>query len=113
MALPAPLRALMRHECIIEPYAGQDAYGVRVYGSASTETCRVVGQRKIVTDGTGKQVVSSIQVYLARDVVVDVRSRVTLPSGTFTGQSSQPPIISTGYFPDAISNGMSHSVVYL
>ena len=113
MALPKPLRAMMRHECVIEPYAGVDAYGARVYGSASTEPCRVVGQRKVVKDAAGKEVVSAITIYLARDVVVDVRSRVTLPSGTFTGQSSQPPIISTGYYPDAVAGGMSHSVIYL
>lgn len=113
MALPQPLRGMCRHTIVVEPYAGQDAYGVRVFGSATSYAARVVGQRKIVKDATGKEVVSTITCYIATDVIVDPRSRVTLPSGTFTGQSSQPPILSTGYLTDATSDGLTHSTVYL
>lgn len=113
MALPEPLRSMCRHNVIVEPYAGQDAYGVKVFSAGSTYKARVVGQRKIVKDATGKEVVSNVTVYVATDVVIDVRSRVTLPSGTFTGQSSQPPILSTGYFTAETSDGLSHSTLYL
>lgn len=104
---------MLRHTIVVEPYAGQDAYGVKVYGSATSYAARVVGGRKIVKDATGKEVVSNITCYIGTDVVIDPRSRVTLPSGTFTGQSSQPPILSTGYFTAETSDGLSHSTLFL
>lgn len=113
MALPEPLLSMCRHTVVVEPYAGTGAFGERVYGAATSEAARVVGQRKIVKDAAGKEVVSTITVYVARDVVIDPRSRVTLPAGTFTGHTSQPPIVSTGYFPDATADGLTHSTIYL
>ena len=114
MALPEPLRPMCRHTVVVEPYSGQDAYGVRVYGTATSYAARVVGGRKVVKDATGKEVVSQTQVYLASDTQIDVKSRVTLPSGNIlSGNTSQPPLITVSYHPDATSDGLSHSVLFL
>lgn len=114
MALPEPLRSMLRHTVVVEPYAGQDAYGVKVYGAATSYAARVVGGRKIVKDATGKEVVSQTQVYVGTDVQIDSKSRVTLPSGNIlSGNTSQPPLITVNYYPDASSDGLSHAVLYL
>lgn len=114
MAVPEPLRSMMRQSIIVEPYAGQDAYGVKVFGSATTYVARVVGGRKLVRDASGKEVVSMCQVWIASDSQIDIKSRVTLPSGSITtGNTSQPPIITANYYPDATTDGLSHSVIYL
>ncbi len=114
MALPEPLRSMCRNTVIVETYAGQDAYGVKVFGTATSYVARVVGQRKLVRDQSGKEVVSMTQVWIASDNQIDVKSRVTLPSGAITtGNTSQPPIISASYYPDATEGGLSHTVLFL
>lgn len=105
---------MCRHTVIVQPYAGQDAYGVRVYGSATSYVARVVGGRKVVRDATGSEVVSQTQVYIASDTQIDVKSKVTLPSGNIlSGNTSTPPLITVSYHPDASSDGLSHSVLFL
>ena len=105
---------MCRHTVVVEPYAGQDAYGVRVYGSATSYRARVVGERNVVRDATGAEVVSNTKVWIASDTQIDVKGRVTLPSGAIlSGNTSQPPILSVKYAPDATSDGLSHTTIFL
>lgn len=114
MALPSPLLGMCRHTMIVEPYAGSSASGAKAYSSGVTYSCRTVWKRTIVKNGQGMDVVSQGHSYVAADVQIDPKSRITLSSGSFpASNSSQPPIITVCYYPDATSNGLSHAVVYL
>lgn len=83
----------------IEPWLSEDMYGNETYDTGITYKARVVGKAKMVRDQKGNEVVSTHTVYLLSNVVVDTRSRVTLPAGY---PVSQPPIMSVGRYPDDI-----------
>lgn len=114
MTLPEPLKSMCRHTISVEPVSGTSSKGGKAYGDAVTYTARIVGKRQIVKNAEGIDVLSTTTIYVAHDVQIDPKSRVTLPAGSFpSGSSSQPPIQSVSHFPDEISDGLSYTALYL
>jgi len=87
----------------IEPFIGVNAYAEPQYGLPATYPAFVQRKTKLVRDRTGREVVSTAQMYLDGTVSVGVQDRITLPDG------SQPVILSVEVLPD--ETGATHHVV--
>ena len=113
MALPEPLLSMCRHTVTVESPASVSKYGVVTYSTdSSSYAARIVGKRRVVRNEEGNEVVSNHTIYVADDVQIDPRSRITL-SVVPSGCSSQPQILSTHYYPDDTEDGLSHAVIYV
>jgi hypothetical protein len=82
------VRTLMFQSVTIEPYVSDDVHGQAVYDTGVLYKSRVTYRPRKVVDFRGEDIVSSVQVRFADQIVVDPRSRITLPNG------SQPVILS-------------------
>jgi hypothetical protein len=93
-----------------------DAYGIVIYptstGHQTTYHCRIVDKPKVIRAADGSEVVTNAQIVLTEDVEIDPRSKITL-SRCPSGCSSQPQILWVGYYPDAVTSGLSHSTIYV
>ena len=98
----------MPHRIVIEPVDGRDAYGQLTYGAAQTYQARIVGKARLVRDFAGKEVASTITIYVAGAPDVRPEDRLTLPAGDFAVE--QPPILSAGRHWD--ETGLHHAVLY-
>ncbi len=88
----------------VESYLGNNAYGEPQYGTPVQCPAFVQRKIKLVRDRTGREVVSTAQVYLDGSVNVGVQDRITLPDG------NQPVILSVEALPDE-TGGTHHLVV--
>ncbi len=80
--IPSGALELMREVVLIEAWDGSmSADGKRTYSSAVPTKARIARKPTMIIDGQGREVQSSVQVYVDGDVEVDVQSRVTLPGG--------------------------------
>src|SRR5687767_10082199 len=99
MALPEPLKSMCRHTVRIEAFAGTNVSGARSYSTGNDYPARIVGKRQIVRANTGAEVVSNTTIYVATDIQIDPKSRLTLPSGSYpSANTSQPVILAVAYF---------------
>jgi len=90
MTFDATLTELMTDSITIEPFASQDADLKRSYGTAVTYANALVENHvENHMDGEGREFRSSVRVLIPERIAVDLRSRVTLPSGFVP---SQPPL---------------------
>lgn len=74
---------LLRHRVIVEPYAGDSAYGPR-YGPPVEVAALVAEKVRTVRSREGREVVSTAQIITAPDVDCPAESRITLPDGRIT-----------------------------
>jgi len=101
-----------------------DGYASKVYSPAATDTAksvraRVEPHKTIVKDVNGREVVSSIRVFLAPwstagtsdSINVGPSDLITLPSGFLLAGSSAPPIIAAYRTQD--EGGMHHNEVLI
>ena len=96
-----------------------DGYAVKTYGSAKTVRARIQPHKKIVKDSNGREVSSSIQLYMAPwstagtsdSVSVGPSDLITLPSGFLVAGSSAPPIIAAYACQD--ESGAHHNEVLI
>lgn len=84
MALPEELVALMHDEVTLEPVSGlPDRNNNFSYGAPVTVGCYLVRENKRALDRRGRELISTVQVFLANpDLVVTADDRLTLPDGT-------------------------------
>lgn len=90
MTFDETLNELLEDEITIEPWASQDVDLKPSYGAAVTYSKALVelhSERSI--DAEGREFRSSVRVIIPERVQVDLRSRVTLPSGFVP---NQPPL---------------------
>lgn len=90
MTFDATLTELMVDSITIEPWASQDADLKPTFGtSVSYPNALVELHSERYMDAEGREFQSSVRVLLPERLTIDLRSRVTLPSG-FVPQ--QPPL---------------------
>lgn len=106
MTFDSSLTALMEDTVTIEPYSSMTSEQVYSYGTAVTYAALVQRGVRRLRDATGREADSNVQVIIPDRVAVDVRSRITLPSG-FSPQT--PPIIAVEPLKGL---GLDHTVVY-
>ena len=101
------LRPLMPLTLTVETPAVTDNFGkVESWETAREIRCRIKNGNRLVRDRNGKEVVSSVQAWLAGVFGVTTADRYTMPS-PFT--PTNPVAISVGILPD--ENGVHHEVV--
>jgi len=71
------LQATIQHE----RYKSQDVNGDPTYGSKTARQAIVTHREVKVTDNTGVERISRMQVILLENIAVDTRDRITLPDG--------------------------------
>lgn len=108
MAIDPNLLSLMIESVTLQPYTGQDAYGVPTYGTGVSYAARVSLKNELVRAHDGREIASRGKVYVAMDTVPDVRSKLTLPSGY---QPTQPPILDVQ--PEQDELGLNHVVLVM
>jgi hypothetical protein len=82
MTFDPELHELMEDSITIEPWESQDADLKPTYGAAATYSKAIVElHEKRHTDSEGREFQSSVRVLLPGRLVIDKRSRVTLPEG--------------------------------
>lgn len=84
--------------------SSQSLYGVPTFGTDVAVLCRVEHSPRMVRTVDNREVVSSVRVYTAGPIDVDLTDRLTLPDG------SQPQIIRVDNAND--ETGPHHTVVY-
>lgn len=89
MTLDSTMLELMADTVTIEPFVSMSGSQAYSYGAAVTYNAQVLPYSEQITDAQGRQWKSMARVIIPDRVAVDVRSRITLPTG-FTPQ--QPPI---------------------
>ncbi len=94
---------LMPDTVTIRPAGVDDGMGNVTVGAPFTARCRIKGQHKLVKDDSGKETMSTVQVWLAGVFGVKREDEVTLPS-RFSPQ--KPPIITVVEITD--ENGPHH-----
>lgn len=90
MAMDSTMLSLMEDSITIEPYTSSDQKQAPVYGAAVTYQAQVLPWAERVIGPGGREVRSTARVIIPDRVAVDIRSRITLPTG-FSPQ--QPPIL--------------------
>lgn len=96
--------AWFKQTVTIEPFIGVNAYAEPQYGVPVQYSAFVQRKTKLVRDRTGREVVSTAQVYLDGTVNIGVQDRITLPDG------SQPIVLSVEVLPDE-TGAIHHRVV--
>lgn len=71
----------MPHQVTWEARTGVDLHGAPSYAGAQALPCRVVYRQQLVLDDKGQQRMSSVTIYLKDAAGVNLRDRITLPSG--------------------------------
>lgn len=90
MSFDPSLEDLLFETVTIEPFSSySNAQQTPAYGTSVTYLAQVLPFTQRQVDRQGKEFVSTARVVIPQRVAVDVRDRITLPSG-FTPQ--QPPI---------------------
>ncbi len=80
--MPAGALELMREVVLLEAWDGSlAADGKRTYSAAAATKARIARKPTMIIDSQGREMQSSVQVYVDGDVEVEVTSRVTLPGG--------------------------------
>lgn len=106
MTFDSSLTALLEDTVTIEPFSSMTQAQVYSYGASVSYAALVQrGVRRVVT-ANGREADSNVQVIIPDRVAVDVRSRITLPSG-FVPQT--PPILAVEPLKGL---GMDHTVVF-
>ncbi len=88
--LDPQIKAWLNQEAIIEPFIKNDGRGKPTYGDARTLACYISGERKMVRDAQGQEVVSMESLFFeGTSEAQAIRSvdRITMPDG------KRPPII--------------------
>ena len=93
MTLDPTLVSLMNDTITVEPYTGQSQSQAPTYGPAATYNAQVLPWtgRSIMGPG-GKEFVPQARVILEGRILIDPRSRVTLPSDVLIAGTRSPPI---------------------
>lgn len=89
-------RHLMSSRVSVAARSGVDGYGKPSYGAAATYAAHVRGERTLVRNASGQEVVSSQTVYLATAASVLPSAQVTLSTsdvGSTEGWALHPPIL--------------------
>jgi len=82
LTFDAALDELMFETVTIEPFTGYTgASRVKAYGAAVTYQAQVLPYSRKLEDRQGKEFVSSARVLIPQRVSIDLRSRITLPTG--------------------------------
>lgn len=89
MTFDASLDELLNDTITIEPWASQDADLKPTFGTAVEYPAFVELHAKQHIDAEGREFISSVRAMVKERLAIDLRSRVTLPSG-FVPQ--QPPL---------------------
>lgn len=90
-------RHLMSSTVLVAARTTPNAYGEYGYGADVSYPAHLRGERTLVRDATGQQVVSSMAAYLGANVDVQVTSRVTLSTADVSSTEKallQPPVLS-------------------
>lgn len=82
VALADRVTASLQVSVTHEAYAGQDAFRKPSYGTATIRKAIVETTTRKVMASDGHERVATASVTFPRDVAVDVRDRLTLPSGS-------------------------------
>lgn len=106
MTFDTSLSSLLFDQVVIEPYTGMSASQAPTFGAPVTYDAQALPWYEMVLDQNGKQWRSTFKVVIPERVAVDVRSRITLPSG-FT--PNQPPIKQVK---PTVGLGMDHTEIY-
>lgn len=101
------LEQLMEDTVTVEPFAAETSARVQTFGAAVTYKALVERGVRRVIGLDGREVVSNTQVTIPNRVLVDPRSRVTLPVGF---APRQPPIVGISL---GRGLGLDHTVLYL
>lgn len=89
MTFDSTLDELLTDTITIEPWVSQDADLKPAFGAAVEYPAHVEMKTKQHIDADGRQFISGVQVLIRERLSIDLRARVTLPSG-FVPQ--QPPL---------------------
>lgn len=95
MTLEPSLYSLLEDEITVEPFASETSARVVSYGAAVTYPALLERGARRLIGPSGKEVISNVQVMIPNRVHIDVRSRVTLPSGFVP---NQPPILGIEFY---------------
>lgn len=83
MPLEFDLLELMTDEIILEPAVGPDKFNSYQYGPPRTVKCYIARQNRRVLNREGREVISTVQCFLAEPaLVVTVNDKLTLPGGS-------------------------------
>jgi hypothetical protein len=105
---------MMTQTVTVAPLVSRDGYGKPTYGTAVSYRCRLVGSRKQVVDGAGRQVTSMWTAYLMSNAVIDPLSLVTLTTGDVGSTDpvlTMPVVKAVSRY--AGTNGWHHTVLHL
>ena len=75
------LKKLLQETVTIAPYSSRNDDNEFSYGTPVTVDCRVQHKRVVIPSDTGRDVISSCQIYVDGSTVVSANSKVTLASG--------------------------------
>lgn len=107
MSFDAALLEFLTDSITIEPFSAETGARVQSFGAAATYRALVErGARRVIGPG-GREVISNVQVTIPDRVLVDQRSRVTLPAGFVP---LQPPILAVEPLKGL---GLDHTVLHL
>ncbi len=88
--LDPQIKAWLRQKVVVEPFIKNDGRGKPTYGDSRTLACYISGERKMVRDNQGQEVVSMESLFFEGTIDAQaIRStdRLTMPDG------KRPPII--------------------
>lgn len=94
---------LVTHTVQIEAATGKDGYGKPTYAAPVTYRCDVSGQRKLVRNALGQEVVSSQSIILICHDPILPTARVTLSTddvGSTEDHAIHPPILALERYTD-------------
>lgn len=89
MTLDSTMLTLMEDTVTIEPFTSYSSSQAASFGSAVSYAAQVLPWSERGVDAQGREWKSSAKVIIPERVAVDIRSRLTLPSGF---SPNQPPI---------------------
>ncbi len=97
MSILDEFQDLLVHTVDWEQRTGLDSHGAPVYARPKTLKARIAYKQTLVLDQTGKQQVSSCEIWLGESVGVSNLDRITLPTGFLP---SRPVILAVRRTPD-------------
>lgn len=83
MGVPVDFAEMMRDTITVTPASTLDSYGKQSYGTGVDYPCRIMAEQRILRDKEGREVIEQGRAVIYGVAVVDVRDRVTLPSGEY------------------------------
>lgn len=108
MTFDSSLYDLMNDTVTVEPCTAEGAGRALTFGTAVTYRALVQLGRRRVIGRDGREQISNTQVMIPNRVAIDIRSRITLPTGFVP---NQPPIMGIEYAPVGI--GLDHTMLLL